>query len=275
MLGPYMELAKLWPIYFLFYLALQFILPRAIRLFVDKNDIKWNWLHGQTRSGGRAAEYAAYLLISGGIVIFCSLLAIEKWSDIQDIPIPDRLDQNIPEAQLLASIMLAYQLYNFSICFLLPDDCGRMDNYLHHAATALLAYFVLHPYAHYYAFFFVGVAELSNVPLTIVDACRSLPKLGEMIPNVNIIARVLFAISFFVIRVFWWPYISYQFWWSSIERLSNGTAHSNVVVFIFLTFNVGLTFLQFFWAKRIGMQMLKMVGIVKSKTSSNQDQKEK
>ena len=244
----YTDIAKLWPIYSLFYLSLQWILPRLIRHCAsDENQSKWQWLHGKTRSGSKAADYVSYLLISGSIVIFCSLLALCKWSELQALPLDSRLYENIPEAQLLASVMLAYQIYNFAVCFVLPEECGKIEHKLHHATTGLLAYFVLYPYAHYYAVFFVGIAEITNVPLTVVDACRAFPELRSMIPTVNTWFRTIFAVTFFLIRGLWWPYVSYQFWLQSIELLRTGTAHRNSVVFIFLISNVGLTLLQFYW----------------------------
>ena len=89
----------------------------------------------------------------------------------------------------------------------------------------------------YYAFFFVGIAEATNIPLTVVDACRAFPKLKEQIPKTNTMARLIFAISFFIVRVFWWPYVSYTFWLLSIDLIRNGDAtkiHNIFVVYIFL-----------------------------------------
>jgi len=236
----YLQMARLWPFYFMFFLSLQFVLPRMFRLCISKDSTNWKWLHGTTKAGSPAAEYLSYLLISGGIVVFCSLLAVEHWSDLQTLSMHDRLYSTVPEAQLLAAVSLAYQLYNFVVCFTLPNDCGQLEQKFHHATTALLSYFVMHPYAHYYAFFFVGVAELTNVPLTLVDAGKAFPGLRTMIPTLNACTRIVFALSFFAIRLFWWPYISYQFWLQSIELLQNNTAHNNYVVFIFLVSNVSV-----------------------------------
>ena len=263
------QLGRLWPMMTLLCLGLQFIFPRLLRNSIDKNDKQYGWIHLKTRSGGKAAEYLSYLFISGSIVTICTALAFYKWSDIQSIPAQDRLYAPINEAQLLGSIMLGYQLYNFAICFILPKDCGQIANYAHHASTAFLAYFVLYPYVNYYAFFFVGIAEATNIPLTVVDACRAFPKLKEQIPKTNTMARLIFAISFFIVRVFWWPYVSYTFWLLSIDLIRNGDAtkiHNIFVVYIFLIGNIGLTFLQFFWGQKILLNTWKMI---KSDTKKN------
>lgn len=263
----YYEIAKLWPFCTMLYLSLQFVFPRVMRLLISENNKKWKWIHGTTRSGGKAAEYLSYLLISGGIVIFCSIIAVLKWSDIQTIPIEKRLYATIPEAQLLGATMLSYQVYNFILCFTLTKDCGKIENKLHHFTTALLSFFVLEKYVHYYAFFFVGIAEITNIPLTLVDACRAFPTLRSMIPTINTCGRLVFAISFFVIRIFWWPIVSYQFWVLTIDALKTGRSHNIYVALIFLVSNAGLTLLQFYW----GIQLL---GFVKSTLAAGSKKKD-
>jgi|TARA_B110000208_G_C11606255_1_gene371944 hypothetical protein len=264
----YAELARLWPVYALLFLALQFIFPRLLRNTVPETNPTWNWIHGTTRSGGKAAEYLSFLFISGTVVTFSATLAYFKWSDIQSIPEEQRLYASIPEAQLLASVMLGYQIYNFAMCFILPKDNGKFENYCHHFSTALLSYFVMGPYVHYYAFFFIGVAETTNVPLTIVDACRAFPRLREMYPTVNTLSRGLFAVSFLVIRVCWWPYVSYSFWLLSIELLKKGGGHNVFVIYSFLFGSVGLTLLQLVWGSQI-------IGFVKATFSTKKTIKKK
>jgi hypothetical protein len=146
--------------------------------------------------------------------------------------------------------MLSYQGWNVLLCFFNADlrDPAMIG---HHLATFSLAYFGLNPYVHYYGLFFFGFAELTNVPLTMVDIFKYFPDLKEKMPIVNEICRVSFAISFIIVRLLIWPYISYQFWLGSLELLNNQTAHSVFVVLVFLGANIFLTGLQFFWGSKI------------------------
>lgn len=68
---------------------------------------------------------------------------------------------------------------------------------------------------------------------------------------VNEISRVVFAVSFIIIRLIMWPYVSYDFWIGSFDLLKTGKAHSNFVVAFFLFANLFLTGLQFLWGSKI------------------------
>lgn len=146
--------------------------------------------------------------------------------------------------------MLSYQGWNALLCFFNADlrDPAMIG---HHIATFSLAYFGLNPYVHYYALFFFGFAEMTNIPLTLVDIFKYFPDLKEKYPTLNEICRISFAVSFIIIRLFVWPYISYYFWVGSLDVLNSGKAHSSMVVIVFLVANLFLTGLQFFWGSKI------------------------
>jgi hypothetical protein len=146
--------------------------------------------------------------------------------------------------------MISYQGWNVLLCFFNADlrDPAMIG---HHLATFSLAYFGLNPYVHYYALFFFGFAEITNIPLTMVDIFKYFPDLKEKFPTLNELCRVSFALSFIVLRLIVWPYVSYTFWVGSINLLQSGEAHSSFVVFVFLAANIFLTGLQFFWGSKI------------------------
>ena len=151
-------------------------------------------------------------------------------------------------------MMLAYQLYNV-ICACTIADLRTPAFIGHHAMTALLSYFTLAPFVHYYALFFIGIAEATNFPLTFVDATKAFRSLRGAFPLANKFFRVSFALSFFAVRMIWWPIVSLDFWRLSLAALSEGKAHSTFVVGTFLVGNIFLTGLQFFW----GFQLVKFV----------------
>ena len=62
---------------------------------------------------------------------------------------------------------------------------------------------------------------------------------------------VLFAITFIGFRVVLWPYVSYKFFIDALILLQTNTAHANYVVYTFLSMNIGLTLLQFYWLGEI------------------------
>jgi hypothetical protein len=146
--------------------------------------------------------------------------------------------------------MLSYQGWNVLLCLVNADlrDPAMIG---HHIATFSLAYFGLNPYVHYYALFFFGFAEMTNIPLTLVDIFKYFPDLKEKFSTINEICRISFALSFIVLRLIVWPYVSYGFWVGSLNLLQSGEAHSPLVVFVFLAANIFLTGLQFFWGSKI------------------------
>ena len=56
------------------------------------------------------------------------------------------------------------------ICCLMHT--GEYTMLAHHSVTGILAYFSLYPYIQYQCFFFSGIVELSNIPLTIMDVFK-------------------------------------------------------------------------------------------------------
>jgi hypothetical protein len=121
----------------------------------------------------------------------------------------------------------------------------------HHLITGSLAYFGLYPYIHYKALFFFGVAEFTNVPLTVVDVFKYFPDMAKKYSFINEFSRYVFALSFVVLRLIIWPYCCYDFWTGSVNLLRTGAAHSNFVVAFFLGANIFLTALQYFWGSKI------------------------
>jgi hypothetical protein len=131
--------------------------------------------------------------------------------------------------------------------------CTNMPQYSLQLFLITTGYFALHPYLHGYNFFF-GVAELTNVPLTVYDVFKYQKSIGWQTKYSALfqITQVSFALSFVAIRLVWWPMVSYPFWLESVAALKGETnAHSPFVIGFFLLSNVFLTFLQFFWGVQI------------------------
>ena len=130
---------------------------------------------------------------------------------------------------------------------------------LHHFATASLAMFGLHPFAHLYGAFFFGISELSTAVLCLLalfgDESQpnvGCPALTQLYPNTKKVLGGLFAVLFIVFRVMIWPYLSYHFWCDCLQLLSQeDRIHSAGVVYVFLGSNIFLTALQILWLSEI------------------------
>ena len=211
-------------------------------------------------------------LAAAGIVGWFGLFGVNVASELRANPFYGK--SQFIEDHLIYP-MISYQGWNLLLCFFNADlrDPAMIG---HHLVTGSLAYFGLAPYLHYYGLFFFGVAELTNVPLTIVDVFKYFPDLAKKLSILNELSRVSFAVSFILLRLIVWPYFSYHFALGSIDLLTTNfhtKCHSGFVVGFFLFANVFLTGLQFFWGSKIVGFLFK--GNKKEKGDSKGEKKSK
>lgn len=145
--------------------------------------------------------------------------------------------------------MLVYQMWNVVICVLLND---LRDPIMigHHIVTAALAYTAT-IFAHYYSCFFFGVTEITNIPLTLMDVFDHFPEFKAKYPTIKMVTEGMFAIMFFIVRIFMWTNILFHYIQDSYILIVTGTAHSNFVLLFNIVCSLFLTGLQFMWARQI------------------------
>ena len=166
-----------------------------------------------------------------------------------------------------ATVQVVFQIYEIACALAVPRLRGKFgEMYVHHFTTLLLAYLAIHYDAFlYYGVFFLGVTEVSSIPLALVDLFKQFKPLAARYKTTNARAREVFAAFFIVFRTFYWPVVSFYFWRASLKALQEGTAKADWVVYTFLTVNVLLTSLQFFWSKLIFESLLKIARKVPDK----------
>lgn len=262
---PYRFMSLSWVAVFAVLVSLQLALPRILVVLFPH----WHIVREPTHKGGNGSAYFTYLVLSGGFSCACASFGTAVFFKVYGtIPDEERLRAEIPEAQALAVLMVAYQMYNIVTALSMSELC-TLDHLAHHASTAILAWFVTTPLAHYHALFFMGVVELTNFPLTFVDAAKAFPRLRDSMPVTNTACRILFALSFFAIRILAWSVMSLDFWGASVSSLRDGSSQDTVVVLTFLVGNVLLTGIQFYW----GCQLIGFVRKSLTPTTSGHDLK--
>jgi hypothetical protein len=167
----------------------------------------------------------------------------------------------------LITPMYAYQVWNFIVCFL-HNEYQDFAAMAHHLVTACLASCGFHPFAHYYALFYFGIAELTTIPLNIINTFKHVPRLAESYPSFYHHTRTIFALSFLLIRLLWWPVVSYGLFFACLDLLQSEKLHSIQIVCFFLFSNLFLSGLQFYWGYLIVKNALK------GKTSNKKKKKE-
>ena len=164
-------------------------------------------------------------------------------------------------AEWLLGLMSGFQLYEFCVC-LFPNCwelAGKNKEFLgHHFAAGTLAFSALqYGYMHYYGAFFMGVSELSSMPLAFVDMFKQFPHLMKEYPAFADHVRTTFGVLFLIVRVVLWFPATYSFWQDSLAVWGAGGPAPLWLVAWFCICNLFLSFLQLFWATLILKAMYK------------------
>ena len=67
----------------------------------------------------------------------------------------------------------------------------------------------------------------------------------------NQCSRVIFALSFIILRLILWPFVTYKYFIGAFDIIQKGTAHSPFVVLFVGFASIFLTGLQFYWGSII------------------------
>lgn len=192
----------------------------------------------------------AHQVCSLAAILFISSCGVRYWFTEAD-GVKDRLYSKLEGGVVVAKANLAFQIYDLvaTICI---ADLRKAEMLVHHTLAVLLAYFLLRDdYCHYYSIFFLGVTEASTIPLCIVDVFKYFRKLAAKYETLNTSLRILFALGFMVIRVVWWPCISYRYFSDTYQSYKAGTIHNPSLVTFFAVSNIVLTLLQWKWGLQI------------------------
>jgi len=145
----------------------------------------------------------------------------------------------------------------FCALFLEPSLRGRNNEMLAHhiMAFTLSVLGMTYSYAYYYSPFFMGIIELSSVPLVTVDFFKDFKQLRPKYPLINEVGRTAFAILFVFFRILYWPIVTLQFWQDSMHELSDIAAGDSAIplgcVLTFLVSNLLLTAMQAYWGSLV------------------------
>jgi hypothetical protein len=223
----------------------------------------------KTAKGLRGSDFMAFLIVAGSCVTYMSVGGVIGKFGFFNVDCIGDLERSVKSGtdptfygrsefieNHVIYPMLAYQIWN-AVFTLVTPEIFTAEMVAHHSVTALLAYFALNPYLQYYALFYFGLFELSNIPLTFVDFFDRFQYFAEKYPRLNEFCRVSFAVAFILLRLIAWPIVSKDFWVGSITHLMNGNGHSAIVIVFFLLANVFLTLLQFYFGWLILCQILK------------------
>ena len=147
----------------------------------------------------------------------------------------------------LCTLMMAYQAWNAFACYMHTDLCS-FAMIFHHVITCPVAYFA-HDFGHYYAIFWFGMTELTNVPYSTYEYFQFFPwlKKNAILKIVYFFAQGLFVVGHFYIRIYMWSCLSIPFTLGCINLVHDGQAHNSAVVIGLMLANASLSVLQWMW----------------------------
>lgn len=118
------------------------------------------------------------------------------------------------ESVNVATVFFAFQVWDFLISPAIPEFfTGVMM--VHHVLAAVGGWFCLqHQHFHHYAAFFLGMSELSSIPLVLMTLSNYFPPPSTSVlrTTISAVAPLLFALSFGYFRVYRWLKVSYSLW---------------------------------------------------------------
>jgi flagellar basal body-associated protein FliL len=156
-----------------------------------------------------------------------------------------------------ATIQIGYQLWALPIGILFVNEQSSMI--VHHIAVICVAStstFLTCGFRYFIPFFY-GVIEISSVPLSIMNAFRNRVDWMEMYPSLYGRIRLLFGITFLIVRVLLWTPFYWEFIVLAVMLWRGSVGSTKVILGVFIVASIVLTLLQYFWAGKIVSAMVK------------------
>jgi hypothetical protein len=212
---------------------------RAMRLYPE-----------DSRGGTRRSDILAYELVSGLCCMYFTIIGVyivllhPDYLNMAKDPISTR--SAYVEKYLLLPMIL-YQCWNgcTAICF------REFRTYVmigHHAMVVLSCYVSMVTGTWQYFFvFFCGIAELTNIPLTLYDMFKVLPEYKTSFNTLYQSSRLLFSILFIGIRLIWWHIHVFQCLHCTSQQLWTGQISPNGTFLILLGVILSASALQIVW----------------------------
>lgn len=208
--------------------------------------------------GTRASLLIAYEATTLACNLYLSVAGLLAWLPFAPFAAEgeraasERLQADVPYVRSHILVpMIAHCLWDLVLYVSIPE-LRQLPLIVHHLVTALLGYLALYPvaFAHYYDIYFAGVAEVSNVPLSLLEVFKLLPQLSDRYPRARKLARTAFGVSFCLLRLIMWPIVSFRFWSDTLQSIFYGRVHSLFIACVYLSSNTVLTWMQFVWGRK-------------------------
>jgi hypothetical protein len=264
---PY--IAAGWILMSALYASILYYFQGATTIMGLKVDSKQFCAHGQSTCS--RVDLFAFQVVSGLALTLCGGLGFLTWhvskrahSALPQTP-AGRLFGYLPEAEALAALNFMFQAWDFAVSLTIPEHKTAIM-LMHHSMASLVAWCsIQHQYLHYYGVFFLGLSEVSSIPLVFLDLAKYFPPVPDTLFDkwIGIVCGPVFCLCFIYYRVvLWWPES-----WRLFQdvRAVTATGHAEKlrpgatwVLYLFLFCNIPLGCLQLYWLTLI-LEQIKLV----------------
>jgi hypothetical protein len=172
----------------------------------------------------------------------------------------DRMPWDHEELYLVSAMQLGYQCWAIPVGILSVGE--SMEMIFHHIAVVISTCQsgLMTVGFRYYTPFFYGVMELSSLPLSVMNAFKDHPEYIKRYPGGYNVSRVVFAVSFLVIRVLmcfsrWTPFLRDNF----VYLYTAEFGYYKLYLTVQWSLAVFLAYLQLYWATLIVKGLFKLV----------------
>jgi len=220
---------------------------------------------------GEQAIFVAHQIVALPLMLYVTVIGCAAWFSARpEGTVESRIFGHDPAGAHLSVILLgALVLWDIPMTF--HPSIYSAASMGHHVGLAVLAVLCLLPFLQFYAPFFVGVTEISSVPLQVVDFFRP-EKFGPLLEGrpllnqFNGLARGLFVLAFLIIRTVWFPIIVGARVVPdllSVMRTSLATSSGEdgraALAIVGIFFASAFTLLQWYWSSLLLKQVQKAI----------------
>ena len=228
------------------------ILLGAIKLYIG------NTKGEDKKSNSQAAWKASYQLTNLLVNLTLGVLGIyfELSGSHTDHSVVHKIG-GYPEIRYFALIQIGYQLWALPVGIFFVGETTSMI--VHHVAVICVASTsaFLSCGFRYFTPFFYGVIEISSVPLSVMNAFKNNPEWIKAYPVMYSQVRLLFGLTFLLVRVVFWTPFYWDFITLAMMLLRSSEGSTKVILALFNLSSMVLSALQYFWASKIISAMVK------------------
>jgi len=156
------------------------------------------------------------------------------------------------DMSIFGELQIAYQLWAIPVGKFLVNEHGLM--LFHHVCVivvGMMSAFFTNGFR-YFTPFFYGLIEISSVPLAVMNGFKGNPELSRRYPSLNQVARLVFAVSFLVVRFFMWmPNIARYLHVAAMLGFTCRSKKCQLGCALSWWSAIGLTCLQLLWSYKI------------------------